>query len=65
MQLVQYATSFLCLYLLAAVILFMTEKPQETTPANIILSGTLFATWLISFGIARNKMWLQVTAERN
>lgn len=64
-HLVQYVMSFLSLYLFAAVLLSVIQKPQEATPANIIFLGTLFFTCFISFGISKMKMWLQITPEQN
>jgi len=63
MHLFQYVLGLLCFYLFASVLCYVIQTPQEATPANIILSGTLLVTWLVSFGVAGKKMWLHITAE--
>ena len=63
MQFFQYLMSFLTLYLFLAITVYMSQTPQEVTPANLILAGTVFITFLTSFVIAERKMWLQITAQ--
>ena len=63
MQFVQYSMSFLSLYLLLAISIYMTQTPQEVTPANLILAGPVLVTCLTSFAIAKRKTWLQITAQ--
>lgn len=62
-HLFQYAVGLLCFYLFAAVLCYITQRPQEATLANIILTATLLVTWLVSFGAAVKKVWLHITAE--
>ena len=64
LHLFQYFLGLLCFYLFAAVLCYVIQTPQEATPANIILSGTLLVTWLVSFSVAIKKMWLHIKTEK-
>ena len=64
-HLFQYVVGVVCFYLFAAVLCYITQRPQEATSANIILSATLLVTWLVSFSNAVKKVWLHITAEHN
>jgi hypothetical protein len=63
MHLFQYVLGLLCFYLFAVVLIYVVQTPKEATPANIILSGTLFVTWFFSFVVAGKKMWLNISTE--
>jgi len=59
---IQYIMGCLSVYIFTAVTLNITENPQNATPANVILSATLFVTSISSFAVAKRKMWLQITS---
>lgn len=65
MHLIQYTMSCISIYLFMAVVFHIAHNPQSATVANLILSATLLATSLISFGIAKAKMWLQITVPKD
>jgi hypothetical protein len=60
MHVVQYIMTCLLIYLFTAVVLYLAQNPRDTTPSNLILSGTLLITSMTSFVVAKRKMWLQI-----
>jgi hypothetical protein len=60
MHIVQYIMGCLSIYLFAAVVLYLTQNPRNATPGNLILSANLLITSLISFAVAKRKMWLHI-----
>ena len=60
MEMVQYIMGCLSTYLFTAVVLYIAQNPQNTTPANVLLSATLLITSLVSFAAAKQKMWLEI-----
>ena len=64
MHVVQCLMCCFSFYMFAAVILYITQNLHMATPANFILSATLFVTSLISFSAAKRKIWLQIVREK-
>jgi prepilin signal peptidase PulO-like enzyme (type II secretory pathway) len=60
MHLAQYITGCLSTYLFTAVVLYITKNPRNATPGNLILSANLIITSLVSFSVAKRKVWLQI-----
>ena len=61
MHVTQSILSFFSVYLLVAVALSFINNPLEATIANLIFFANLLAASLISFGIVKQKIWLQMT----
>jgi len=61
---IQVVTSFVALYFLVAISLFLLQNPQEVTLANSILWGTLLITTLTSGANAWRKAWLTIVLEK-
>jgi hypothetical protein len=64
MHVLQYIMTCLSIYLFTAVVLYLTQNPQDATPSNLILSATLLITSMTSSAIARRKMWLQIMGQK-
>jgi hypothetical protein len=60
MHIAQYIMGCLSIYLFAAVVLYIGRNPQNATLANSVLSANILITSLISFAVAKRKMWLQI-----
>jgi hypothetical protein len=60
MHTAQYIMGCLSAYLFTAVVLYLAQNPRNATLGNLILSANLLITSLISFTVAKRKMWLHI-----
>lgn len=59
----QWLLGFVSVYLLVAIGTYLVQSPSGATTANFILIGTLTVTALTSFGIVKQKIWLNLKPE--
>lgn len=65
MHLIQYTLSCLSIYLFLAILMYITQNPESVTIANMILCGTVLVTSLMSFAVARRKIWLRIAIQKD
>jgi hypothetical protein len=60
MHLIQCSLSCLSIYLFISISLYLVQDPPSLTLANLILCGTVLVTSLMSFTVAKRRMWLKI-----
>jgi hypothetical protein len=55
--------SGVCLYILVAITLWLTQNPNGVTSGNLLFAGSLFVTIITAFVTITKKTWLKISPE--
>jgi small neutral amino acid transporter SnatA (MarC family) len=58
---IHFLSAGVCLYIFAAIFVWLTQNPHGVTAGNLIFAGSLFFTIVTAFGTVTEKTWLKLS----